>query len=187
MEKSIAPLNMVITGGWFMMVLPTWLLYHPNSKWFVETEFVLTPYVEKKTQIRACRGDMPADQHRRESGAKGGGDLGARNCWGFEPEFSLLKLWGTVDLIFSLFQFVKRIRFWSISPNGHTPNILVRFNYGSQIGRSQDCCGDFWTQLDARQPPTESETEPISSSWLTCCTWGWTEVINGYDGACDQP
>jgi hypothetical protein len=75
-------------GMVFIFVLPTWLLYHPNSKWFVETEFVLTPYVEKTTQIRACRGDMPADQHRRESGAKGGGDLGARNCWGFEPEFS---------------------------------------------------------------------------------------------------
>ena len=151
MEKSIAPLNMVITGGWFMMVLPTWLLYHPNSKWFVETEFVLTPYVEKKTQIRACRGDMPADQHRRESGAKGGGDLGARNCWGFEPEFSLLKLWGTVDLIFSLFQFVKRIRFWSISPNGHTPNILVRFQLWVT---DRSVPGLLWRLLDAARCPT---------------------------------
>ena len=36
--KSIAPINMVMTGGCFMIVLPTWLLYHPNSKWFVETD-----------------------------------------------------------------------------------------------------------------------------------------------------
>lgn len=165
--KSIAPINMVMTGGCFMIVLPTWLLYHPNSKWFVETD--TAPAVEICPPIST------------------GGNLARKEEETSVREIAGLKLWGTVDLIFCLFQLVKRIRFWSISPNGHTPNILVRFNYGSQIGRSQDCCGDFWTQLDARQPPTESETEPISSSWLTCCIWGWTEVINGYDGDCDQP